>query len=125
MIYNIIDKYDYSVNLLEYCLKMVLNTSTNETCFSNFSAAKFILKLIFISFIYQNNANIFTLIIKIFRVLANSDIVMNTFVKCTREYELTNKDFKFVNVIVEGTKTVLNVFPDIIMDISLFVAVLM
>lgn len=42
-----------------------------------------------------------------------------------REYEATNKDFVFTNVIIEGIKTVLNVFPDIIMDIILFVAVLM
>jgi len=57
--------------------------------------------------------------------LANSDKVLNVFVKCVREYEATNKDFRFANVIVEGIKTIINVFPDIILDIILFVAVLM
>lgn len=57
--------------------------------------------------------------------MANSDKVLNVFVKCVREYEATNKDFRFANVIVEGIKTIINVFPDIILDIILFVAVLM
>lgn len=63
--------------------------------------------------------------IRIFRALSNSDVIMNTFVKCIREYESINKDFKFSSVIVEGAKASFNVFPEVIMEIILFVASLM
>lgn len=55
LIFFVIENYDYSVSLLEYTLKMILNTSSNELCFQNYSAPKFVLKLIFLSFIYQTN----------------------------------------------------------------------
>lgn len=47
IIYNVLESYDYSVSLLEYCLKMIMNTSRNNLCFKNYSSPKFILKLIF------------------------------------------------------------------------------
>ncbi len=104
---------------------MILNNSSNQLCFKNFSAPKFILKLIFLSFIYQQHYIVITLLIKIFRVLSSNDLVLQTVVKCSREYETANKEFKFMLVLVEGMKAVITPCPDIIMDIILLLAVLM
>ncbi len=49
--------------------------------------------------------------------------MIGSFSKCVKEYENSNKDFKFCTVLVESMKTVLNPSPDILMDIILFTSV--
>ena len=46
-------------------------------------------------------------------------------VKCSREFEATNKDFRLMNCIVEGMKSVMNPVQESMMDLILFLAVIL
>jgi hypothetical protein len=107
LIHNVIDKYDYSLGILEYSLKLVINSCGNSLAFKNYSSPRFLLKMIFLLFIYQTNWQIIQLIVKILRTLATDDLVANSILRCSKEYEVTNKEFRLMKTLVEAIKNVL------------------
>ena len=125
LIHNILEKYDYSLGILEYCLKLVINSAGNSLAFKNYGAPRFLLKLVFLLFVYQTNWYIILLLIKILRTLVTDDQVANSLVRCSKEYELTNKEFRFVKTIVECIRTVLTPSQDVVIDIILFLSVIL
>jgi hypothetical protein len=125
LMHNVLDKYDYSLGILEYSLKLVINSCGNQLAFKNYSSPRFILKLIFLLFVYATNWNVIQLIVKILRTLLTDDLVASSFIRCSKEYEVTNKDFRLMKTLVECIKNVLTPAPEAVIDLLLLLSVIL
>jgi len=105
LLYNVLEKYDYSNLIIDYALKLILNTSQNEMFYRNYVSSRFLERFIFIFHIYLEDDQIHSDMIKIFRLLNTKVKSTEVFVGSINEYEKKMQNqFEFISALVENAR---------------------
>jgi hypothetical protein len=104
LLFNVLDKYDYLNLIIDYALKMILNTSQNEIFYKNYISSKFYQKMFYLLVLYSNDDFISTSLIKIFRILCSRMKGLENFLASIKEYEELNPDFDIVKLLADNMK---------------------
>jgi len=104
LLFNVLDKYDYLNLIIDYALKMILNTSQNEIFYKNYISNKFFQKMFYLLYLYNNDDFISSSLIKIFRILCSKVKGLENFNTSLKEYETINVDFDIVKILAENMK---------------------
>jgi len=105
LLYNVLEKYDYSNLIIDYALKLILNTCQNEMFYRNYVSLRFLERFIFIFHVYLEDDQIHANMIKVFRLLNAKAKSAEVFVASIEEYEKKMQNqFEFISALVENAR---------------------
>lgn len=105
LIYNVLEKYDYSNLIIDYMIKLILNASQNETFYRNFVSPRFLERFAFVFHIYLEDDQIHASMIKLFRLLNTRVKSSEIFVASMKDYETKMQNqFDFISALVENAR---------------------
>eukprot|EP00347_Sterkiella_histriomuscorum_P018804 403344113 len=101
LIYTVLDEYDQMAPMIDYTLRLILNTADNKISYQNYISGSLFTKIMGFIQLHKKNSNICWSSIQILRLLCNSDKALNKYLRSLKDVYHTEDEQKQFEQLIE------------------------